>query len=119
MKIYLILLKVFLFIIVISVVVLFFGCFRLGKLLDAEKSDSYFYKPFNKKSVIFSPGGNWFELGYYKLEGIDSKSFKVLSGELAEDRNGIYYCGRLQNHIDANSFVFDARNILIKDKNHV
>ena len=92
------------------------SCFSpLGKIIDSEKSESYFFNN-SKTKVIFCSRGNWFELGGPEFEA-DIASFKVLSEEYAKDKNQVYYRGVKQTHVDAQSF--SVAQSIPKDKSHV
>jgi hypothetical protein len=94
----------------------------LGKILsvysgpvDATVSDSYYYSKFSK-DIIYSPMGNWFELGYSKLDA-DKKSFKVIARDFGKDKNIVFYKDKKISGADVSSFVVENR--VIKDSLHV
>lgn len=89
------------------------SCKNLGKLVDQEKSDSYFIN--SDQQILFCQGGNWFALGVDTLRA-DAKSFKVLSTDIAEDKNSVFHKGRLQKQVDRNSFYIE--NGIPKDQLH-
>lgn len=65
------------------------ACSPLGKPIDAEISDSYYYSK-DEKSVIYSRMGNWFELSKVNME-VDMASFELLSRNFAKDRDQVYF----------------------------
>ncbi|MET4083706.1 hypothetical protein ABIB40_003678 [Pedobacter sp. UYP30] len=79
---------------------------NLGKLVDKEKSDSYFIN--SDGQITFCPGGNWFELGSTKMDA-DAKSFKVLSSEIAEDKNFVFKQNSPQKNTDRNTFYIENK----------
>jgi hypothetical protein len=89
--------------------------FRLGKPIDAEFSDSYYFHRWKNK-IIYSPMGNWFELGYLESTA-DPKTFKVISTEYGKDEDSVFWKGKAQV-ADVKSFTIDQYHIP-KDKNHV
>lgn len=62
---------------------------RIGKPVNAELSDSYFHHQWKNK-IIYSPMGNWFELGYQELEA-DVATFKVLANDFGRDSKTIFW----------------------------
>ncbi len=68
---------------------LFFACNPLGKPVDPELSDNYYFTK-DQSGVIFSPMGNWFELGKTAMN-IDASSFEVLGAYFAKDKDHVYY----------------------------
>ncbi|MDH6357292.1 DKNYY domain-containing protein [Parabacteroides sp. PF5-9] len=103
--------------ILLSPFILLFQSCRLGPVVDSGKSNNYYYSR-DKKSVIWSPDGNWFELGYHKLEGVDAKSFSVLSAHWSKDKNNVYHHYTAFPLVDINTF-----QVISEDKgydaNHV
>lgn len=88
---------------------------RLGKPVNQTQSDSYYYDSQGKK-IIYSPMGNWFELGYCETDA-DAASFVVLSTHAGKDHKTVYWKGR-KTPADPASFIIDTNRIL-KDKLHV
>ena len=88
---------------------------RLGKAVNPTVSDSYYFDPQGKK-IIYSPMGNWFELGY-KETGADAKSFVALSRDAGKDDHAVYWKG-IKTQADAPTFFVDSNSVL-KDKLHV
>lgn len=76
----------------------------MGKLVNKEKSDSYFIS--SSGQISYCQGGNWFELGSTHMEA-DAVTFKVLSTEIAKDKNFIFYRGNPQKQVDKNSFFIE------------
>lgn len=62
----------------------------LYKAIDISSSKNYYYN-FFKNEIHYVPNGNWFELGDDKIEGVDIKTFKVLSEFYAKDKNNAYF----------------------------
>jgi DKNYY family len=87
---------------------------RLGQPVNAEKSDNYYHHRWEKK-IIYSPMGNWFELGYSEMDA-DPVTFVVLDREFAKDKNAIYWKGKRQ-HADVATFYVDEKWIP-KDHHH-
>lgn len=112
-------LKVLLVIVVVVVAVLVFSfyCFfnRLGELVNAAHSDSYYHHA-RKKLIVYSPMGNWFELGYYETEA-DPESFTVISREYGKDKKRIFWKGKAQP-VDYRTFYIDEEGVP-KDALHV
>lgn len=86
---------------------------RMGKLIDQDKSNSYFNK---LGTLYFSRDGNWFSLGYHKMNA-DAKSFTVLSNTIGKDKNSVFSNGKAQDLVDY--ATFEVVNQVFKDKNHV
>ncbi|MBL7856575.1 MAG: DKNYY domain-containing protein [Cyclobacteriaceae bacterium] len=78
---------------------------RLGKPVNAALSDSYYHHGWKRK-IIYSPMGNWFELGYHETEA-DPSTFQVLSKEFGKDNRFIFWKGR-QQQVDHATFEIDA-----------
>jgi len=87
---------------------------RLGKAVDNEMSKSYYFHA-SKKKIVYSPMGNWFELGYTELDA-DPTSFKTLAEEFGKDNNSIYWKG-VKQQVDFASFYMDEN--IPKDNHHV
>jgi hypothetical protein len=88
---------------------------RLGAPVNKKLSDSYYYHSWKKK-IIYSPMGNWFELGYLEMQA-DRASFVVVSRHAGKDSETVYWKGR-KTQADAVSFMVDS-NRIVKDKSHV
>jgi len=88
---------------------------RVGKPVHAALSDSYYHHRWKNK-IIYSPMGNWFELGYRELEA-DPETFTVLSREFAKDKQQVYWKDHVQN-IDHASFTIDEQGTP-RDAQHV
>ncbi|MBN8576887.1 MAG: DKNYY domain-containing protein [Cytophagales bacterium] len=112
MKTILLVAGVFIFLFVAYLVSLFF---RVGKPVNAARSDSYYHHRWKNK-IIYSPMGNWFELGYSELEA-DPKTFTVLSKEFAKDHQHGYWKDAIQN-VEHASFTVDDQGVP-KDAHHV
>lgn len=102
---------------------LFQSCSQLGELVNKDISDSYFYSN-NKKCIIFSPAGNWLELGKTKLADVDTETFTVLSTILAKDKNRVYYKGQaIKLKVDLPNFRLKSDEIKMSfypiDNQHV
>jgi len=105
--------------IVLAIIVLgFLGIryflFRIGDPVNSKVSDSYFYH-YRKNLIVYSPMGNWFELGYFESDA-DVESFQPLDRDFGKDKNNVFWKGRKQS-VDYASFQIVAS--VIKDKNHV
>lgn len=93
------------YVLLISVAIAIASCSNfgpnLGNLVDKKKSDSYFIN--SDGQISFCQSGNWFELGSVKVDA-DARSFKVLSTEIAEDKNFVFYRSSPQKQIDRKTF---------------
>ena len=65
------------------------ACSPLGKPVDIEISDNFYYDK-ARTDIIYSSMGNWFELGKTPLNA-DAESFEVLNSQIGKDRNHAYY----------------------------
>jgi hypothetical protein len=88
---------------------------RVGKPINAALSDSYYHHRW-KNEIIYSPMGNWFELGYRELEA-DPETFTVLSREFGKDKHHVYWKGKIQS-VEHASFIVDEQRIP-RDAQHV
>lgn len=111
MKIFLLLVSL---IIVFVVIAIARYTMRLGNPVDAAKSDSYYHHRWKDK-IIYSPMGNWFELGYAEIDA-DPKTFVVLAHEFGKDKNAVYWKGKRQQ-ADVATFYLDE-NQIPKDQQH-
>ncbi|WP_299184425.1 DKNYY domain-containing protein [uncultured Aquimarina sp.] len=98
-----------------------YGLYRFfnpfGKEVNKELSDSYYYTR-DKEGIIYSPMGNWFELGKDEME-VDMQTFQVLARDYAKDKDQAYFKSRaINNEIDLASFEVLLGYTPI-DKNHV
>lgn len=84
---------------------------HLGRLVDKKKSESYFYS-FN--SIAYCPNGNWLEVASPVKCKADLSSFKVLSENIAKDRNSVFYKGIIVKGTDSKSFRIE--NAIPRDK---
>lgn len=100
-------------IVLVIVVVRYFN--RIGNAVDKTISDSYYHHQ-HKNKIIYSPMGNWFELGYKELNA-DPSTFIVLARDYGKDKNNIYWKGVVQT-VDHGSFVIDEHGTP-KDALHV
>jgi hypothetical protein len=99
------------------------SCTPLGKPVDSKISKSYFYSK-NKKYIIFSTHGNWFELGKTPMKNVDMESFELVSELFAKDKNNVYFKGQpLKEKVDLPSFKIVNNSSLMAhypvDKNYV
>ena len=102
--------------ILLALILLVIGySYRLGKPVNESLSDGYYFHSWKKK-IIFSPMGNWFELGYFEMDA-DPTAFVVLSRYFGKDNRAVYWQGR-RTQADPLSFVVDS-NSVPKDKAHV
>jgi hypothetical protein len=88
---------------------------KIGDPVNREVSDCYFYH-YRKNIVVYSPMGNWFELGYFESDA-DPASFQPINTHFGKDNKNVFWQGRKQS-VDYNTFTIDEFDI-IKDKNHV
>lgn len=88
---------------------LFFSC----KEQVSPLSEDYYKK---SGTIYFIPGGNGFERGSRKIEA-DVKSFSVIGGVYARDKDSIYFMGCPQKLVDAKTFKL-KQNIPV-DQYHV
>jgi DKNYY family len=103
-------------IIAVGIVVLAkYYVFRLGKAVNAEISNSYFYHSM-KSIIVYAPDGNWFELDYVELNA-DKDSFVPLARDFGKDNKLIFWKGKKQD-VEYSTFYIDANGIP-KDDNHV
>lgn len=98
------------------------GCGPLGEPVDKTVSSNHYYSP-SKDDVIYSSGGNWFNLGKKNMNA-DVASFEVLNQFFGRDKNGVYYDAYFVENpnIDVPSFYIksDAFTSFIGfDKSHV
>lgn len=97
------------------VVIAKYYVFRLGKAVNEQISNSYFYHSI-KNIIVYAPDGNWFELGYVELEA-DKDSFVPLAREFGKDNTSIFWKGEKQD-VEYGAFYIDADGIP-KDSKHV
>lgn len=97
-------------------VLLLQACFsRFSGEVDKDISDSYYYAK-RSGEIVYSPMGNWFELGYDKMDA-DIATFKPIARDFGKDKNHVYYKSSPLPEADYATFVVE--NDIIKDKNHV
>jgi DKNYY family len=89
--------------------------FRLGKAVNAEVSNSYFYHSI-KNIIVYAPNGNWFELDYVELDA-DKDSFEPLARDFGKDNKSIFWQGKRQD-VHYATFYIDADGVA-RDSNHV
>jgi hypothetical protein len=89
--------------------------YRVGKPVNPVLSDSYYYHAWKDK-MIYSPMGNWFELGYTEFNA-NPKTFSVLSREFGKDSESVFWKGKIQR-VQHDSFVIDSQRVP-KDAKHV
>jgi hypothetical protein len=77
---------------------------RVGKPVNEALSDSYYHHAWKNK-IIFSPMGNWFELGYEETKA-DPQTFIVLSRDYGKDNKSVFWRGH-QQVVDYASFYVD------------
>lgn len=88
--------------------------FKIGKPVNLKVSNSYFHH-YRKKLIVYSPMGNWFELGYFESVA-DVATFQPLNQDFGKDKNSVFWKGRKQL-VDYDTFEID--DFIIKDKNQV
>lgn len=81
---------------------------RIGNAVDKTISDSYYHHK-HKNKIIYSPMGNWFELGYKEISA-DPSTFTVLTREFGKDKDSIFWKG-IEQTVDHGSFVIDENGI--------
>ncbi|MCL1677339.1 DKNYY domain-containing protein [Elizabethkingia meningoseptica] len=92
------------------------SCRDIGKLVDQNKSHSYFID--SKGKIVYCPGGSWFGSGVTSMDFADPKSFQVLAEDLAKDKDSVYYREKAQDiAVDIPSFHF--KDNIMKDRFHV
>lgn len=106
--------KKYAFFVACVILSLFTSCRNIGTLVDKQKSSSYFMDP--KGHIVYCQNGNWFSLGVLQMEA-DAKSFKVLSEDIAKDKDAVYFRHMTQKLVDKNSFYVE--NQIPKDRFHV
>ncbi|MBY0435214.1 MAG: DKNYY domain-containing protein, partial [Cyclobacteriaceae bacterium] len=102
------------FIVSVIVIVLFF--LRIGKPVNETLSKSY-YHHYWKDKIIYSPLGNWFELGYTELD-TDPTKFVVIAEHFAKDDSTVFWDNKKVPHVDLATFWVDKGGIP-KDASHV
>ncbi len=112
MKTFLLIIALFGLFIIISVFLFFY---RMGKPVNQAISDSYYHHAWKNK-IIYSPMGNWFELGY-TLTDADASTFTVLNRDFGKDHKAVYWRGIAQS-VDPTTFMIDEHGIA-KDATHV
>jgi hypothetical protein len=98
--------------VIIFSIIRFFN--RLGKPVNKNLSDSYYYHA-RKEIIVYSPMGNWFELGYTETTA-DVKSFQVLARDFGKDNKTIFWKGEPQAVAYA-TFIIDEHGIAKDAKN--
>ncbi|HPH46306.1 MAG TPA: DKNYY domain-containing protein [Chryseolinea sp.] len=77
---------------------------RVGKPVNAALSDSYYHHAWKNK-IIYSPMGNWFELGYEETNA-DPQTFTVLAQNYGKDNKSVFWRG-FEQAVDYASFYVD------------
>lgn len=113
MKIFFIILGV---VAIISLLVIFLFLFRVGKPVNEALSKSY-YHHYWKDKIIYSPMGNWFELGYAELD-TDPAQFVVIAEHFAKDNTTVFWNDKRLQQVDLATFWVDKGGIP-KDARHV
>lgn len=75
--------------VLIAIAWCFHSCSPLGEPVDKEVSDNFYYNK-SETGIIYSPMGNWFELGETPLNA-QSESFEVLNAYLGKDNQNAFY----------------------------
>ncbi len=79
-----------LFTVILILMTWFFqSCSPLGEPVDKAVSDNFYFDK-SESDIIYSPMGNWFELGETALNA-HSESFEVLNAYLGKDKQHSYY----------------------------
>jgi DKNYY family len=100
---------------ILFVVWIVMSLYRIGKPVNSTLSDSYYHHAWKNK-IVYSPMGNWFELGYYETEA-DPTTFQALARDYGKDHQSVFLRGRKQQ-VDRATFFLDEDRIP-KDKQHV
>lgn len=96
------------------------------RYVDKEKSDFYVYTNFGRK-VSFRQSrqlGNGFAIPPIPLNpeytemDVDVKTFEVIDGFIAKDKNHVYWRASIMGGADAATFHIDSTNI-VRDKNSI
>ncbi len=98
--------KSFLRILVAPILWLIQACSPLGKQVDIEVSNNFYYSK-DETDIIYCRMGNWFELGKTPLKA-DVKSFEVLNSHLGKDRKQAYYQSHVIRYPELDLKSFDA-----------
>lgn len=78
-----------------------------NSLINKEKSTHYFYN-WDKSKVLFESYGAWST----KTEvDCDVKTFQVIEGPFAKDKNAVFYYGIARPNIDLKTFYLDKNHI--------
>jgi hypothetical protein len=88
--------------------------YRIGDPVNPNLSNDYYHHAW-KKIIVFSPMGNWFELGYHETDA-DPLTFQVIEREFGKDKNAVYWQGRKQT---ADVHTFRLEDGIPKDAQHV
>lgn len=107
-----------LFIVLAVLILCFLGIrfflFKIGDPVNLKLSNSYFHH-YRKNLIVYSPMGNWFELGYFESNA-DVATFQPINEDFGKDKNNIFWKGKKQL-VDYDTF--EINDFIIKDKNHV
>jgi len=80
------------------------SCKDIGKLVDKQKSSSYFID--SKGKVVYCQNGNWFSLGVLQMQA-DTKSFEVLAEDIGKDKDSVYFRNMTQKLVDKNHIYYN------------
>jgi hypothetical protein len=107
-------LYIILALVILVILAIRYFLFKIGKPVNLKVSNSYFHH-YRKKLIVYSPMGNWFELGYFESVA-DVATFEPVSEDFGKDKNSVFWKGKKQL-VDYDTFEID--DFIIKDKNHV
>lgn len=83
------------------------ACSPIGNPVDKELSDNHYYNN-SKTKIIYSPMGNWFELGKNEMQ-VDMESFQVLNGAFSKDKDHVYHESHIVEHPQLDVASFHAK----------
>lgn len=94
-----------------------FGLF--GVVVDAAKSNGYYFSNSKHTDIVWSPLKNWFELGYTEMKHADPATFSVLNQFYAKDKSVVYCSGRVLEGADPASFSYKEAGFFAVDTSNV
>jgi hypothetical protein len=91
------------------------GCSPLGRAVDPEVSENYYFGRFGR-TVVHCRTGNWLKLGHAVMDA-DHATFRPLAPNVGVDRDRVYFREHPQPHISRERFVVDG--LVLRDDEHV